>query len=102
MPPGCSTAVSKPCPPTPSPKPAVAARRPPRADGNPTMNAQTATVLTAAVELPHGADEAVELPAAIARPAPARRRLGSPAPDPLGRLLGPPLPVLFWPIGSTR
>ncbi len=64
------------------------------------MNAQTATVLTAAVELPHGADEAVELPAAIARPAPARRRLGIPAPDPLGWLLGPALLVLFWTIGS--
>ncbi|MDB5436333.1 MAG: transporter permease [Phenylobacterium sp.] len=64
------------------------------------MNAQSATVLTAAVELPHGANDAFELPPAIARPAPPRRRLGIAAPDPLGWLLGPALLVLFWTVGS--
>jgi sulfonate transport system permease protein len=64
------------------------------------MNAQSATVLTAAVELPHGGNGAFGLPASNTKSAPARRRLGIPAPDPLGWLLGPALLVLFWTIGS--
>ncbi|HEV7386327.1 MAG TPA: hypothetical protein VGN89_15700, partial [Phenylobacterium sp.] len=64
------------------------------------MNAQIATVLTAAVELPPSANDVFERPTAVARPAPPRRRLGIAAPDPLGWLLGPALLVLFWTIGS--